>query len=153
MRIGSRRGPESRPRVPGEHVEAVQLQVVCSSLWRSLPEGTVEITVDQLREFGDVTDALARFYDDTVAETSQRTEVSVPYLRMWFEERLITPAQTRSMAYHGRESTAKLRIQRSTSSRTGTWCEPRRRPAPLVRADPRPLHGPHPQLQRPVLRR
>ena len=108
MRIRVETMPGEAMEVLGEFVEPVQLQVVCSSLWRSLPADTTQITDAHVRSFGDVTTALARFYDNAVATTSRTTGLPEAALRHWFESQLITPANTRSMAYRGRLSTAGL---------------------------------------------
>jgi hypothetical protein len=94
--------------VRGEFVEPVQLQVVCSSIWRSLPVGATEITADHVRRSGGVTESLAQFYDDVVLETSKRTRVSTGSLRRWFGQALITPSGTRGILYRGRDTTADL---------------------------------------------
>lgn len=94
--------------VPGEFVEPVQLQVVCSSLSRSLPDGTTRITADHVRRFGDVTSALSSFYDRAVDQTALDTGLDADLIRSWFETTLITPAKTRSMAFRGTESTEGL---------------------------------------------
>jgi hypothetical protein len=94
--------------VRGEFVEPVQLQVVCSSIWRSLPVGATEITADHIRRSGGVTESLAQFYDDVVLETSKRTRVSTDSLRRWFGQALITPSGTRGILYRGRATTGDM---------------------------------------------
>ncbi|TEU20329.1 MAG: hypothetical protein E3J21_02530, partial [Anaerolineales bacterium] len=115
--------------VPGKFVEPVQLQVVCRSLWEELPLGTreitlvgakpaeiqafkeepspkvTEITLEHLRTFGDVDQALLGFYERALSSTVQQTKVKEEELREWFERDLITPVGTRGTAYRGAEST------------------------------------------------
>ncbi|MGP0031654.1 MAG: hypothetical protein ACLPVF_14250 [Acidimicrobiales bacterium] len=108
MKIKIKRAGRQAEDVPGEFVEPVQLQVVCTELWRSLPAGTQVITADHLEAFGDPTHALARFYDTCVTQTARRTGVPVTYLRRWFEKVIITPAGTRALVYQGDRDTEGL---------------------------------------------
>ena len=65
------RMPGQEKTVPGQHVEPVQLQVVCYQLWEKLkdrPPGA--ISMDDLAEAGDVDRALAGFYEDAIGEWS-----------------------------------------------------------------------------------
>jgi subtilisin family serine protease len=114
--------------VPGEFVEPVQLQVVCRSLWEELPLGAKEITLvgatpreiqafeegaleakeitlEHLRRFGDVDQALLTFYERALGSAVQKARVREGRLRAWFERVLITPMGTRGTAYRGTEST------------------------------------------------
>ncbi|MCB0196180.1 MAG: N-acetylmuramoyl-L-alanine amidase, partial [Anaerolineae bacterium] len=96
----------------GRYVEPVQLQVVCQGLWEALPPDVTVITDDNLENFGDVDQALTRFYERAVADTMQRTE-KLPVLtewrlRNWFEEELITPAGTRGLVYRGLKRTGSV---------------------------------------------
>lgn len=97
---------------PGRYVEPVQLQVVCQSLWDALPPEVMEITDDSLEAFGDVDQALTRFYERAVIDTIQRTEgwpvVTEWRLRNWFEEELITSAGTRGLVYQGQRRTGSV---------------------------------------------
>ena len=45
--------------VPGEFVEPVQLQVVCTELWKALPPDTTVITAEHVKTHGDASQALA----------------------------------------------------------------------------------------------
>jgi hypothetical protein len=102
-------GPDGKPmEVEGQYVEPVQLQVVCQSLWRSLPPGTTEITRDQLQQFGDVNEALARFYEKSLQKAVEASGVSEAQLRNWFTTALITPASTRGTVFRGPEDTAGI---------------------------------------------
>ena len=71
---------------PGQYVEPVQLQVVCYQLWanlakqRPLVAGAVSydsITAADLAAAGDVDTALARFYEETVANVLTTAETPV----------------------------------------------------------------------------
>jgi tetratricopeptide (TPR) repeat protein len=94
--------------VTGEYVEPVQLQVVCSGLWEKLPPTTQEITFEYLEDFGDVTDALSAFYEESLKEAAQRARVTEGTLRKWFERTLITPAGTRGTVFRGASETGGL---------------------------------------------
>jgi hypothetical protein len=96
----------------GEFVEPVQLQVVCQSLWTELPPDVTQITSEHLRAFGNIDQALTRFYERAIRDT---VEVSgnIPLyvewrLRKWFEEEAITPAGTRGLVYRGSRKTGTI---------------------------------------------
>ncbi|MCB0211493.1 MAG: N-acetylmuramoyl-L-alanine amidase [Anaerolineae bacterium] len=96
----------------GRYVEPVQLQVVCQGLWDALPPNVTVITDDNLETFGDVDQALTRFYERAVTDTIQRTErlpvLTEWRLRNWFEEELITPSGTRGLVYRGLRRTGTV---------------------------------------------
>jgi WD40 repeat protein len=95
--------------VLGPFVEPVQLQVVCSQLWENLPEQhDSAIQWEEVEEFGDIDQALTNFYEGALARSMQETGVNERQLRRWFDEQLITPAQTRGLAMRGLEQTAGL---------------------------------------------
>lgn len=81
---------------PGQFVEAVQLQVVCISLWEKLGKGD-SITEDDLRKVGDVDDALGRYYAGRVAEVARQKQVKEHVLREWIERKLIAPGGIRNV--------------------------------------------------------
>ncbi len=108
MKIKIRRGKGLAGEAQGEYVEPVQLQVVCTELWRSLPPEVTVITTTDVKKFGDPNEALARYYNSRVSEAARRTKVSKPYIRRWFEKVMITPAGTRAMAYQDDYDTAGL---------------------------------------------
>jgi WD40 repeat protein len=89
----------------GEYVEPVQLQIVCHSLWEVLPANVRVIDQRAVAEFGDVDNALAKYYSDAlkkVVETSKKVDkrdVEERGLRIWFEKSLITPIGTRGTVY------------------------------------------------------
>ena len=98
----------------GEFVEPVQLQVVCQSLWENLPpewksgmnatsDGSRVITAEYIERFGDVDNALARYYDRSVERAAAASEgrIGEGELRRWFGTALITPTGTRGLAFRG----------------------------------------------------
>lgn len=94
--------------VVGEYVEPVQLQVVCSNLWRDLPSDVTRITEGHLQEFGDVNQALSDFYEQSVRQAAKVASVNVEKLRRWFEKKLITPAGTRGTVFREQKKTAGM---------------------------------------------
>ncbi len=94
--------------ITGEFVEPVQLQVVCQSLWEDLPSSVIVITQNHLKAFGDVSQALSKFYESSIQTAAQQSEVKEGDLREWFECNLITPAGTRGIVYGGRKKTGGI---------------------------------------------
>ena len=92
----------------GEYVEPVQLQVVCDALCRRLPPHVSIITLDHLRDFGNVDEALANFYKECLKETTRSTHVRRGRLRKWFERTLITPEGVRDTVRQGLTKTGGL---------------------------------------------
>lgn len=82
---------------PGQYVEAVQLQVVCYSLWQNLPESGTHITERDLLEVGDVDEALGKYYDGRVAAVAQSKGVKERIIRDWIEDKLIVTGGFRGM--------------------------------------------------------
>jgi hypothetical protein len=70
--------------VTGEYVEPVQLQIVCGSLWESLPPGIEKITSEHLKTFGDVDEILKAFYEDAVKTATKETDADEEAIRSWF---------------------------------------------------------------------
>ena len=94
--------------VRGEYVEPVQLQVVCSNLWRSVPADKKVITKRDLEDSGSVNQALANFYDTSLAKIVSETHVSELEIRRWFEKALVTPAGTRGTVFRDTNLTAEM---------------------------------------------
>jgi len=92
----------------GLYVEPVQLQVVCQSLWEALlPEETV-ITAEHLQKYGDVSEALSRFYEKSIKSVAKETGVTEEALRYWFGNTLITPEGTRAPLNRGKDTTGGM---------------------------------------------
>lgn len=93
----------------GQFVEPVQLQVVCYQLWENLRDShNREITKQDLEELGDVDTALSQYYEETIANAIETTGVSEVELRAWFDQELITEAETRGIVYQGESETAGM---------------------------------------------
>jgi hypothetical protein len=88
-----------------QFVEPVQLQVACAKLWDDLPPKVHTITRTHIETYGDVDEALKRFYEDALNAAVTKTGVSKDRLRLWVDRYLITPGGTRGMVYRGSEST------------------------------------------------
>ena len=100
--------PDETVEVVGEHVEPVQLQAVCESLWRALPPDVTLIEDGHVQRFGNVDQVLSDFYEDSVRTAASRARVRQGNLRSWFERALITPAGTRGTVFRGSETTGGI---------------------------------------------
>jgi WD40 repeat protein/tetratricopeptide (TPR) repeat protein len=125
--------PHGAPQVVEEEfVEPVQLQVVCQSLWRGLRPADVEITAEHVKKSANVTRALAEFYEQSLQAVVRECRgrgcrVHEEDLRLWFEEKLITPAGTRGMVFAGETEAGGLPLP-AVSALEGLY---------LVRREPR----------------
>src|SRR6185503_14100830 len=96
---------------PGEFVEPVQLQIVCRSLWEELhkkerPENLKVIDQTAVSQYGDIDAALAKYYNNCLAKiVAEPSTVNEAGLRLWFQQALITPVNTRATAYVDEGST------------------------------------------------
>jgi Novel STAND NTPase 1/HYR domain len=108
LRLRVERDDGSTVEVPGEFVEPVQLQVVCTRLWAELPPEVTTIDKVHVQAFADLDAVLARFYDDALTAAHLQSGVAEDRLREWVERDLITAGGTRSTVYRGRDETAGL---------------------------------------------
>lgn len=92
----------------GPYVEPVHLQIVCRQLWTNLPLERTIIQAEDVSEFGDVDQALTSFYESVLGQVIGQTEAGERAVRVWFNERLITPARTRGLVYRGETETDGL---------------------------------------------
>ena len=92
----------------GAYVEPVHLQIVCHQLWQNLPANELIILAKDVKQFGDVDQALTGFYEDSLARVIRQTKISQRRLRAWFDAQLITPAHTRGLVYRGDAETEGL---------------------------------------------
>ncbi|MCF6467601.1 tetratricopeptide repeat protein [Nonomuraea sp. MG754425] len=86
-------------------VEPIQLQVVCSALWESLPPEVTEITEDHARLYAQVEEFLFEFYKRTVTEVAREHHVPVNEIRFWMRNVFITEHGTRNAVYEGLRTT------------------------------------------------
>ncbi len=92
----------------GHYVEPVQLQVVCRRLWDAMPAGGLSIDCADLKRFGDVTEALAGYYADSVTRVAGGDEASERAVREWFGDALIAAAGIRGQVLKGPEESEGL---------------------------------------------
>jgi hypothetical protein len=121
----------------GPFVEPVQLQVVCYDLFERLAPGDLDITEQEVKEIGDVDEALARYYTRQVQSVAKETdpdqvapglaprrarrsrkgkksrtpakvELAEMVIRNWFDRELITPGGVRNQVLMGAGSSKGL---------------------------------------------
>lgn len=95
-RVFEQRPDGSTEPVLGPYVEPVQLQVVCLQLWNRLfgqapPPTGATIEVAELQNIGNVTTALATYYEERVRHVASTTGTAERNIRDWFDRHLITP--------------------------------------------------------------
>ena len=89
-------------------VDPVQVQVVCSALWESLPDTALTITYAHVRRYGDIDRFLAGFCSRTLTSVAREHDVPVARLRSWLQQTFITELGTRGTAYEGLGQTAGM---------------------------------------------
>jgi WD40 repeat protein len=100
---------QEQSSILGEVIELVQLQVVCSQLWASLPDDKQgEIVWAEIEQYGSVDQSLIAFYEDSVRRAALETGVHEREVRRWFRSQLVTPMHTRGLALRGPQQTAGL---------------------------------------------
>lgn len=116
-------------------VEPVQLQVVCSGMWRLLPSDVRVITTEHVRRFADPDRSLARFFEEMITEVARdHLQGDADRLRRWLRENFVTASYTREPVYQGQTLTAGMPngvvrglVERHVlreDLRAGTrWCE------------------------------
>jgi tetratricopeptide (TPR) repeat protein len=94
--------------VVDDGVEPSLLQVVCEQLWRSLPRDADQITVRDVRLFGDTDKALATYCGDVIAAVADDHDLRVQKLRTWLLDTFVTELGTQGTAYEGLATTAAM---------------------------------------------
>ncbi|MFT2011001.1 hypothetical protein ACMA1I_20185 [Pontibacter sp. 13R65] len=116
-------------QILGPYVEPVHLQVVCQTLWRKLEASfkekvnlgvkEIKVTVDDVKFFGNVNNALSEFYEFGIRKAVEATNRSEKFstlkttegaLRSWFGRILITPEGTRSTVFSSRKENSVFGI-------------------------------------------
>lgn len=92
----------------GLYVEPVQLQVVCQTLWDALKPNENVITREHLDEYGDVNQALSKFYERSIGSVAGETGIKEEFLRNWFGDTLISPEGTRAPVNRGPDHTGGM---------------------------------------------
>jgi tetratricopeptide (TPR) repeat protein len=95
-------------QVVTETLEPAQLQVVCSELWRRLPDDVRLVTTEHLHDYGDADKTLARFCGDAIARVSSDHGVPEPELGGWLESTFVTELGTRGSVYGGPSTTGGM---------------------------------------------
>ncbi|HWT25774.1 MAG TPA: WD40 repeat domain-containing protein [Solirubrobacteraceae bacterium] len=95
LRIRIHTSGDDNVEVIGEFVEPVQLQVVCRSLWSTLPAEAAEIGEAELARMGGVSDVLSRYYGEAVRAAAAAGKLPEPDLRERLEAAFVTPVGTR----------------------------------------------------------
>ncbi|GGK87481.1 hypothetical protein Ppa06_52100 [Planomonospora parontospora subsp. parontospora] len=116
-------------------VEPVQLQVVCSTMWRSLPADVRVITAEHVRRFADADRSLTGFFERMIAEVSRdHLDGDTDRLRTWLHRNFITEQGKREIVYQGETLTAgepnrvvralvERHILREDLRAGARWCE------------------------------
>ncbi|MFC4061676.1 tetratricopeptide repeat protein [Planomonospora corallina] len=90
-----------------KEVQPVQLQVVCSAMWRALSADVRIITVEHVSRFADVDRALADFAEQMITEVARDfLDGDADRLRRWLRRTFITEQGQRRDVYQGETSTA-----------------------------------------------
>lgn len=91
-----------------DRVQPSLLQVVCASLWDSLPPHVDRITGREVRLYGDVDRALSVHCGQVIASVANDYELPPATLRSWLLNTFVTEYGTRGTAYEGVTTTAKM---------------------------------------------
>lgn len=91
--------------VTADHVQPSLLQVVCASLWDSLPSNVDLITARDVRRYGDADAALASYCGQAIAAVADDHDLPAAKLRTWLHNTFITDLGTRDIAYEGPTAT------------------------------------------------
>ena len=94
--------------IVSDQVEPSLLQVVCAQLWDSLPPDAGQITVRDVRVFGDADQALATYCSRVIASVADDHDLRVNRLRSWLLDTFVTELGTQGMAYEGFVNTAGM---------------------------------------------
>ncbi len=104
--ITNTRGEESTVTV--DSIEPVQIQIVCSALWASLPAEATVITSAHVREHANVDRFLADFCGRALSTVARKYGIAAAEIRSWLQQTFVTELGTRGTAYQGIEQTAGM---------------------------------------------
>ncbi len=91
----------------GNHVEPVQLQIVCHKLWEDMDTDDTSIDPEDVEKFGNVNDALGAYYASAVKKAANNEEEERS-IREWFDRKLITSGEIRSQVLREVEASGGL---------------------------------------------
>jgi tetratricopeptide (TPR) repeat protein len=98
MKIQTHWENDSAAWVEGEHVEPVQLQLVCRKLWGMLKPEEKEITGNHFAQLGGVDNVLSDYYEESIHALRQEKVFPGEFkVRQWIEQNLITEFKTRDV--------------------------------------------------------
>jgi|ERR1051326_1571647 len=110
LRAADREAP-----IAGEHVEPLNLQIVCFTFWERLNtaaeagENTSAITEEHVRKYAKVDEVLETYYDDVIRKVAGSSAgVTEADLRRWIGDTLITPSGIRAQVNRGFFKTGTL---------------------------------------------
>jgi tetratricopeptide (TPR) repeat protein len=89
-------------------VEPVQLQVVCSALWESLPPGLQQITAEHVSAHLDVDRFLVGFCKRMLSQVAAAHDISASRIQYWLRNTFVTEHGTRNLVYEGLQETAGM---------------------------------------------
>ena len=93
-------------------VDPIQIQVVCSGLWESLPPSAHVITSAHVRRHANIDQFLANYVSRVLSAVAAEHGVEVARIRSWLEQTFITELGTRGTAYEGLEQTGRYAERR-----------------------------------------
>ncbi|MFC4061668.1 tetratricopeptide repeat protein [Planomonospora corallina] len=91
-----------------DEVEPVQLQVVCSALWESLPPDATAITVEHVDLHADVDRFLTGFCRRALSRVAAEHGVPATEIQLWLRSVFVTEHGTRNTVYEGLRETAGM---------------------------------------------
>jgi tetratricopeptide (TPR) repeat protein len=106
-RLAGRNGAEQYVTTD-DAVEPVLLQVTCARLWESLPSDGSPVTVQDVRGYGDVDQALTAWVGTTISEVADEYDLSAKRMGTWLVEAFVTELGTRNKQYEGVSATARM---------------------------------------------
>lgn len=89
-------------------VDPIQIQVVCSGLWESLPPSAQVITSAHVRRHANIDQFLANYVSRVLSAVAAEHGVEVARIRSWLQRTFITELGTRGTAYEGLDQTAGM---------------------------------------------
>ena len=107
-RIRIKIGENKYEYIDGNSVDPVHLQLVCKRLWKIIPNDSVEISMNLIKNNASLDDALEYFYEKSLNEVFDKTGFNVRRLRDFFDTELITDLGTRGTIYRGEKSTGSI---------------------------------------------
>lgn len=109
LRVADREQP-----IVGDHVEPLNLQIVCYTLWERLNaaaktgDDTLQITETHVKKYAKVDEVLQNYYDDVIRRVAENFRLTEAELRRWIGDTLITPSGIRAQVNRGFLKTGTL---------------------------------------------